>query len=635
MAPSICDDETKTTQENLPRMTASPAQPNQLSNWLRRLWPLYCFLAALVTFGYALYDSYQIDGDAVSYMDIADLIRAHNWHAIIDGYWNPLYPAFLAIGQTIFHPTRYTELHTYYLVNFGIFLLEMLAVVALTDALIKLREFRETAATSSPLSFLLDRYTLRYLGIAILVICSQRELSVGKVRPDALLLAFLLFGVAALLRHFATNHLGYAALMGIALGLAYLTKSFAFPFTLLCILALVIFRLFWQRQSVARVAASALLALLCFSIVAGPYIAALSKQKGRLDFGDSGSLNYIWFVSGTEKMHLEQDMTSSFGSADVNLKHPETRLLNAPATYSYKPFPYGTYPVWFDASYFNDQIKSRFNLHRQITVIHGCIVRILRYMANHPEAWALLILLLLAGATLRARWQPSANAFWLVPFLLGVATLCIYGIVNVEDRYLSASFFLILLPVFAAARISSSTENSATPTSAIRTAATAAVALLSFLAIGESARIVGQLRRDLVFIKYPAGWYDRDTFRAAHALNDLGVGPGDTIACIGTRACLYDHYWARLAGVRILNEIYEPEAPLYPALAAESNRDQAYDTLRREGAKVLVGYFEPGTMNSTDPVAAGWRELGGTPFYALPLNLPDVPPSSQQDDTRP
>jgi hypothetical protein len=616
-------------------MTDTSPAPNRLSHWLRRLWPLYCFLAALVTFGYAFYDSYQIDGDAVAYMDIADLIRAHNWHAIIDGYWNPLYPAFLALGQAIFHPTRYTELHAYYLVNFGIFLLEMFAVIAFTDALINLRERRETASTTNPLPFLLDRYTLRYLGIAILVICAQRELSMGKVRPDALLLAFLLFAIAALLRHLATHHLGYAALMGLALGLAYLTKSFAFPFTLLCIIALAVFRIFWQRQSLARVAASALLAFLCFSIVAGPYIAALSKQKGRLDFGDSGSLNYIWFVSGTEKMHLEQDMTSSFGSADVHLKHPETRLLNSPATYSFRPFPYGTYPVWFDASYFNDHIKSRFDLHRQITVIRGCILRIFRYIANHPEAWALLLLFLLIGARLRPHWQRSANAFWLVPFLLGISTLVIYGIVNVEDRYLSASFLLILLPIFAAARISPSAENTVAHTAATRTAATAAVALLGLLAIGESARIVGQLRRDLVFIKYPAGWYDRDTFRAARALNDLGVGPGDTIACIGTRACVYDHYWARLAGVRILDEIYEPEPPLYPALAAESNRDQAYEALRREGAKVLIGYFEPGTMNTTSPVSTGWRELGGTPFYALPLNLPDVPPSSEQDDTRP
>src|SRR5580704_7804237 len=146
-------------------MTVTSPELNRLSYWLRRLWPIYCFLAALVTFGYALYDSYQMDGDAVAYMDIGDLIRAHNWHAIINGYWNPLYPSLLALGHTLFHPTRYTELHAYYMVNFGIFLLEMLAVVAFTDALVQLRELRETStATKNPRPFLLDRYTLRYLG---------------------------------------------------------------------------------------------------------------------------------------------------------------------------------------------------------------------------------------------------------------------------------------------------------------------------------------------------------------------------------------------------------------------------------------------------------------------------------------
>ncbi len=52
------------------------------------------------------------------------------------------------------------------------------------------------------------------------------------------------------------------------------------------------------------------------------------------------------------------------------------------------------------------------------------------------------------------------------------------------------------------------------------------------------------------------------------------------------------------------------------------NRDQAFDIVRRQGAKVLVGYFDPGLMTGTNPVSAGWRELGDTPFYALPLNLP-------------
>src|ERR1700733_4720638 len=387
-------------------MTHNSPEPTPLHHWLRRLWPLYCFFAALVTFGYALYDSYQIDGDAVSYMDIGDLIRAHNWHGVINGYWNPLYPAALSVGHILFHPTRFTELHAYYMVNFGIFLLEMLAIVAFTDAIIRFRDQREAASPSaSPLPFLLDRYTLRYLGVGLLVISTQRGLSMGKVRPDALLQAFLLLGIAALLRHLATGYLRYAALMGVALGFAYLSKSFAFVFTFVCILALAGFRLFWQRHAASRIAAAAVLVLICFAIVAGPYIAALSKQKGRLDFGDSGSLNYAWFVSGTEKMHLQQNQTALFGASEVHLKHPEQQLFQNPAIYSYALLPYGTYPDWFDTSFWNDQIKPHLNPRLEIRILRDCIIRIFRYIANHPEAWLLLILLLLAGARFRPRFR--------------------------------------------------------------------------------------------------------------------------------------------------------------------------------------------------------------------------------------
>ncbi|MEI9980884.1 MAG: hypothetical protein WDN23_18145 [Edaphobacter sp.] len=601
-------------------MTVNSPEPTPLHHWLRRLWPLYCFFAALVTFGYALYDSYQIDGDAVAYMDIGDLIRAHNWQGVVNGYWNPLYPAALSLGHTLFHPTRYTELHAYYMVNFGIFLLEMLAIVAFTDAIIRLRDLREAASPSAnPLPFLLDRYTLRYLGIALLVISSQRELSMGKVRPDALLQAFLLFGIAALLRHLATGYLRYAALMGFALGFAYLTKSFAFVFTLICISALVAFRLFWQRHAATRVAAASVLVLIGFSIVAGPYIATLSKQKGRLDFGDSGPLNYAWFVGGTEKMHLQQSQTELFGAAEVHLKHPDKQLLQNPPIYSYAQLPHGTYPDWFDTSFWNDQIKPHLNPHLEIRILRDCIIRIFRYIANHPEAWLLLLLLPLAGARFRPRARASTNAFWLVPVVLGLAVLGIYAIVNVEDRYITVGFLTLLLPLFAALRIAPAIN-----TVAARSAASAAVALLALLAVGESARTVGELRRNLVFVHSPHGWYDHDIFLAARALNDLGVSPGDTIACIGTRACVYDHYWARLAGVRILTEIYEPYLPLYPSLAAMPNRSEAYDVVRQQGAKVLVGYFDPGKMTGTDAVSAGWRELGQTPFYALPLNLPDT-----------
>jgi hypothetical protein len=597
-----------------------PSEAESASIWLRRLWPFFCLLAILVTFGYALYDTYNIDGDAVAYMDIGDLIRTHLWAAAVNGYWNPLYPALLALGHILFHATRFTELHAYYMVNFGIFLLEMFAIVAFTDALIRLRTMREADSGR----FLLERYALRYIGVGLLLIATQRELSMGKVRPDALLQALLLLGLAALLNHLATGLFRYAALMGVALGLAYLTKSFAFLFTLLCILALMAFRWIWQRHRPVRVIAAGLIAFACFAIVAGPFIAALSKQKGRFDFGDSGALNYAWYVGGTEKMHLQPYQTSQFGSAEVHLKHPEKELLRDPAIFSYKLLPYGTYPDWFDTTFWNDSVKPHTTLRGEIPRASRNFVLVFRYLLNHPEGWILFALVMLLGARLRLGWRPRANAFWLAPILLGLCVWGIYGIVNVEERYVTVGYLAILLPLFAALSLPSVPE--AAPTShrpaGMGTLVSVLALLFAFLAVGGSARIVLEQRRQLSLVHAPGGWYDPTTYHMAEALNTLGVGPGDAIACIGYRACLNDHYWARVAGVRILTEIYDPEGDVYPYLAGLKNRDQAFAVVRQQGGKVLVGYFQqPGEMTGTTPGSAGWQQLGDTPFYQYPLNL--------------
>ena len=604
----------------------SPSSSHQ--RWLRRFWPIYALLAALTTFGYALYDIYQIDGDAAAYMDIGDLIRSHHWAGVINGYWNPLYPAALALGHIVFHATRYTELRAYYFVNFGIFLLEMVAVVAFTDALIRLREVRSAASGST--EYLLDRYALRYIGVTLLVFAAQRELSMGKVRPDALLQACLLFALAALLHHLATSHLRYAALMGIALGFGYLAKSFAFVFTFVCILALIAFRKFWLRHFVGQITAAALIVAACFAVIAGPYIGALSHQRGRFDFGDSGSLNYAWFVGGTEKMHLQQNQTALFGNAEVHLIHPEKVLLQSPLILSYKSLPYGTYPDWFDTSFWNDHIKTHFNPRAEILLTPRHLVLVVRYLINHPEAWLLLIMLLLLGSRFDTAWRPASSAFWVVPLCLGVAVFVIYGAVNIEERYLTIGYLAIMLTGFAALRPLSSPRKIDTSQGAY-----ALVLLLALVAAFQSARINARSRRYLSLDHSPGGWYEPDIFGAAHGLNAMGVGPGDAIACIGDRACVFDYYWARLAGVRILTEIYLPvhdyPVPLYNELVNMKDRDLAIDIVRKQGAKVLVGYFNPGLMTGTTPASAGWKELGLSNFYALPLNLPA---SSKPSDVR-
>ena len=586
---------------------------------LRKLLIVYLLLLVPIGWLAMKYEPFLLDGDAVSYMDIADLLHAHHWAGAVNGYWHPLYPAVLAFAQILFHPTRWNEIPAYYAANYAIFLLELVAMVLFVYALDRLR-IRTLSDSAPPL---LSREALALFGCALIVIASQRELAMGLVRPDALLQALMLLAFATLLNALATESLIYAPLMGLFFGLAYLTKSFAFVVAVLSIGVMFLFQLWLQRRALTRVLTNAVLALVVFGAVAGPYIAALSHQKHRFDFGDSGALNYAWYVGGVEKMHLEPWMTSSFGPATVNLIHPEQQLLAAPGIYSYRTEPYGTYPDWFDTTYFNERIIPHLNpsvlLHRDARNA----VLVIRYLFNHPEAWILLALLIALGARLRfGNWR--RDNFWLPMILVGLAMWMLYGLVNVEERYVTLAYLAILLPIFAVLRVPQpeADEFGTTPSSWLPSAATAMIVLLAFLAAGESLRLALEQRRYETPLPHP--WYNAEMFGAAQSLQQLGVQPGDQVACMGGYACLNQNYWARLAGVRILTEVYNPNPNLFEQWAGLPNRAQVLDILRQQDAKVLVAQFDPASLGDDPAAAQGWIRLDNTDLYAYPLTLRDT-----------
>ena len=577
---------------------------------LRRVLIGYLLLLAPLAWFAAKFDRYAIDGDAVGYMDIADLLRAHQWSAAVNAYWHPLYPAMLAMAQVIGHTSRVNELGAYYALNFCLFVAQVAAMLLFVRGIVRLR-----ARLAPGVDALLSGDALALLGVSLLVIAMQRELTLGKVRTDGLLQALILLALAMLLEALAAEtsagSIAFASMMGLSLGLAYLTKSFAFPLALICVAVLVLFGAFAQKRSLTRCVVQGAAGFFVFGLIAGPYVAALSKQKGRFDFGDSGNLNYVWYVSGTEKMHLEPWMTDKFGSATVHLIHPEKQLLASPGIYSYKAMVHGTYPPWFDATYWNEHITPKFDAKLLAKRDARNVVLIFRYLLNHPEPLLLLAVLLAAGAGFRGdsryAW-PAAG--------VGVLMWAIYAMVNVEERYVTAAYLAVLLPVFAALKTRSGDRLSS---DASRTAMVALL-LFSVLILAETAREDAQNRREESGAGLTPAWRDPQIFGAAAGLAKMGIKPGDEIACVGEEACVYDFYWARLAGVRVMTEIFEPTRDhLMDRLDTLPNRDEAYGVVQHEGAKVLVAAFDPGEVNASHPAAAGWVRLGETNYYALPL----------------
>jgi len=601
------------------------------SGTLRKALLGFALLLLPVMALFTIYQPYGVDGDSVAYMDIADLLRTHQWAGVVNGYWNPLYPFALAVAQRLFHPARLSEFVAYRAINLLIFVAQVLAMLFFVAALTKLRaRWPSLDSGTSPHQtaeepYLLSRPALQLLGLGMLTIAAQRELSIAALKPDALLQALMLFAFAFLLECLASGSFLSAGLMGLCFGLAYLAKSFAFLVTFLSVGVLVLSLAWLGRRTLSRVlpriVSLAALTLVVFASVAGPYIAALSSQKHRFDFGDSGALNFAWYTGDTEKLHVEPWMKTEFGSATVHLVHPEAQLLTKPGIYSYRAEPYGTYPDWFDPSFFHDHtvphIKFRSLLRRDVRNA----VLVLRYLLNHPEGLILFALLLATGGRLSVRRTSRTVPFWLPIVLLSLAMWLLYGIVNVEERYVTLAFLVLLLPLFAALRERPPLAGELTPEedSWGRRAAAGMVCLLAFLALGEALRTALELRRTTP-PSQPA-WYSPQVYGAAQGLAALGIQPGDEIACMGTLACVYDHYWMRLAGVRSPTEVFNPD----PEHLAEQwngldNKAQVENILRSQGARVLVAVFATGGVFADTAGPPGWIRLGHTSFYALPLD---------------
>src|SRR5207253_2208151 len=98
-------------------------------------------------------------------------------------------------------------------------------------------------------------------------------------------------------------------------------------------------------------------ALLAFALLAAPNVVALSGKMGRLSFGEWSSYDYAVYVNGVPSKHWRGEEADTGAAA-----HPTRKIVGRPATYEFAEPVAGTYPVFYDASYWYDGIRVRFLL---------------------------------------------------------------------------------------------------------------------------------------------------------------------------------------------------------------------------------------------------------------------------------
>ena len=276
-----------------------------------------------------------IEPDGVNYLDIASAYLRHDWAAAINGYWSPFYSWLLAAILGMVHPSAYWESTFLHLLNFVSYLVALRCFEFFFRTLLVLvgTRYPNTVGGQG-----LPEWAWWTIGYMSFLLAALRLITLATDTPDMVLAAFLFLSTGMLvdLAHRRGGVLSYS-LLGAVLAAAYFAKSVMFPMSFVVLLTAAFSGARGKRPE-PRVLAT----LAAFALVSCPFVAAISRAKGHLTFGETGKVAY-----------LNEVKPSSIASPVIgpqNLTPPAGRsrqLFTEPAVYEYGAVPLsGTFPPW-------------------------------------------------------------------------------------------------------------------------------------------------------------------------------------------------------------------------------------------------------------------------------------------------
>jgi hypothetical protein len=553
-----------------------------LSSWARRL---FWFFGVTLGLTEAVASRFSMNVDGISYLDLADAYWKRDWNAIVNGYWSPLYPWLLGAAIHLFHASMYWESNIVHAVNFLLFLFTMGAFDFFLRALC--RRVRATDPQSESLHPVPD-WAMQTFGYSLFLYAGLVWISLGIVTPDQCVAA-VMYLVAGLLLRMQTGSAGWTSylILGILLGVGYLTKAALFPLGLVSLAATPFLA---PRQRFGERLAGAILTAFVFAALASPLVISLSRAKGRFTFGDAGKLAYTGYVDGEPGAERWQGRDGS-GTP----KHPVRKIASEPSVYEFASPVGGTYPPWYDTSYWLDGIQAHVDVGGQVRAL----VKSARAYASCAVEQVAFIIACVVLFSLDGKsygfWRGVA-ATW-PGWLAALAGMAMFSLVLVETHYVASFLVIIVMSCLGGIRLLPSMR---TRRILIGLAlGSAAVALFG------AAMIAKQNLYSSTFKPRHKQW------EIAQVLTQQEIRPGDGVATI------IDHregdYWARLARVKIIEEIPLEEMQKLVSLDAGS-QTRLVRVLQGPGAKAIATAPAP-------PEGTGfrWERLGNTEYFSSSL----------------
>lgn len=547
--------------------------------------------------------------DGISYLDVGDAC-AHGNVAAINGLWSPFYPCLLGAAMRLIKPSAHWEFPIVHFLNFAIYLFALWAFDFLLCQLIRYHEVHklENGLVTLP------AWLWVLLGYLLFIICAlQFNFSPLIVSPDMCVAAFIFLASGILLRiRRGAENWGMFVLLGVALGLAYLSKAAMLPIALI-ILSISAFATKNPKSAARRV----LIASLAFFLIASAYFVPLTMTKGRLTFGDAGKLNYAWQVNGVTWHFHWQGESPGHGTPT----HPTRKILDHPAVYEFASPIRGTYPPWYDPSYWHEGVTLRFEPRVQIRTFFRSANQYLSIFSSSTQISLISGFLALCFISYNRRFYLMRNILrqWnlLVP---SIAAFALFSIISVEKRYIGSFMVLMWLGLYSGVRVPDSRRSRVLTASIV--IAVASVIAISIgqltlpLAVALGRAVIKGENSHAVALNEGPGMTGQA--QVAESLNKMGVSPGDDVASIGKG---FSCGWARLAKLRIIAEVTNG-SPLRPPTgdvenfwaANPSTRKEVINTLASTGARAIVADNAASWASNE-----GWRQIGNTPYYVYLL----------------
>jgi hypothetical protein len=589
---------------------ATTAEPTTLRvpapRWVTAARIAVCVFGILLGASQAWLTRNNMSADGISYLDIGSALANGKSSALINGYWSPLYPAIIGAALTIVRPLPQYEFAVVHAMNFAIFL------IAFASFKFFLQSVNRQPSDDAP-----PGWFLQLAGYIIFFWSALGLITVSMTSPDMLMAVFVFLATGFLVRIFHVPRGMLFFGLGLALGFGYLAKL---PMFLLSFVYLAIAVALARKIRVR--ARNVLLAGLTFAIVSVPFAVLLSKEKRRLTFGDSGRLNYAWYVDGATYRHWQGEPLSQHSEVALDWAggpvstgtpiHTTRKVMQSPPIFAFGGVIGGTYPVWYDPSYWNEGLKGPFNARQQLRV---CLANVKAYYAEllnphliqlYREGHAfqffspLIILCVAALIIMGARLRTSGLWQITVPvFLPALAAFGMYLLVGFDARYIAAFVAILYLGTLASLRIPDRISPSGI-------AASILLAFVLTMGIESAPSIVAAVSS----VGSPA---ETEEWQVVEGLRQMGFKEGLHVGTLNYSN--HDHVrWARMARAIIVTEIFpgafrSSEDEFW--FADEPTKSFILDTLVQSGAQVIVSRRLPANIFSP----SGWRRIGATHYY--------------------